>query len=75
METTSTSSTVPCFSNKARMSSAVDVQGKFSAANLVEENSSSLDSTDGFLRVRVEDEQEMGRKRGAWRRDRVVGLN
>lgn len=57
------------------MSSAVDVQGKCWATNLVGENSFSLDSTDAFSGVRVEDEQEMGRKRGAWRRDRVVGLN
>lgn len=66
---------MPCSSNKARMSSAVDVQGKFWATNLVEENSSSLDSTDGFSGMRVEDEQEIGRKREEWRRARVVGLN
>ena len=36
---TSTSTTVPCFSNKERMSSVVQVQGTFSAINLVFENS------------------------------------
>ena len=43
---TSTSMTVPCFSNKERMSSVVQVQGTFWAINLVFENSpSSCSST------------------------------
>ena len=39
---TSTSTTLPCFSNKERMSSVVKFQGTFWAINLVFENTSSF---------------------------------